>query len=172
VTVAPAKATCCAGQGSPHEFCVAALTRFLASQLFESVQNRIFCPRQGVVKATFLAAGQGGRWRWRMKNSFGYFNGTPEVIRLTAMLYIRHSPSLRQVEDILFARGIDILRTSPRRLLSADKFPDDAYELGRLLHFGHVSALGDRHEARTGDHAVVESAAIEWRDRIVGTPDD
>ena len=32
----------------------------------------------------------------------------PEVIRLVVMMYIRYPLSLRQVEDILFERGIDI----------------------------------------------------------------
>ena len=33
---------------------------------------------------------------------------SPEVIRLTVMMYIRYPLSLRQVEDLLFERGIDI----------------------------------------------------------------
>ena len=43
-----------------------------------------------------------------MQNSFRYFNSSPEVIRLAVMLYIRYPLSLRQVEDILFERGIEI----------------------------------------------------------------
>ena len=43
-----------------------------------------------------------------MCNPFRYFNSSPEVIRLTVMMYIRYPLSLRQVEDILFERGIDI----------------------------------------------------------------
>ena len=39
------------------------------------------------------------------KNPFRYFNSSPEVIRLTVMLYIRYPLSLRQVEEILFERG-------------------------------------------------------------------
>ena len=42
-----------------------------------------------------------------MRNPFRYFNGSPEVIRLTVMMYIRYPLSLRQVEDILFERGIN-----------------------------------------------------------------
>ncbi len=42
-----------------------------------------------------------------MRNPFRYFNSSPEVIRLTVMMYIRYPLSLRQVEDILFERGID-----------------------------------------------------------------
>jgi putative transposase len=49
-----------------------------------------------------------------MKNLFRYFNSSPEVIRLTVMLYIRYPLSLRQVEDILFERGIDICHETVR----------------------------------------------------------
>ena len=43
-----------------------------------------------------------------MRNPFRYFNSSPEVISLTVLMYIRYPLSLRQVEDILFERGIDI----------------------------------------------------------------
>ncbi len=43
-----------------------------------------------------------------MQNPFCYFNSSPEVIRLAVMMYIRYPLSLRQVEDLLFERGIDI----------------------------------------------------------------
>lgn len=43
-----------------------------------------------------------------MRNPFRYFNSPPEVIRLPLMMYIRYPPLLRQVEDLLFERGIDI----------------------------------------------------------------
>ncbi len=42
-----------------------------------------------------------------MRNPSRYFNRSPEVIRPTAMMYIRYPLSLRQVVDILFERGID-----------------------------------------------------------------
>ena len=38
---------------------------------------------------------------------FRYFNSSPEVIRLVVMMYVRFPPSLRNVEDLLFERGID-----------------------------------------------------------------
>ncbi len=34
-----------------------------------------------------------------MQNPFRYFNSSPEVIRLTVMMYIRYPLSLRQVGD-------------------------------------------------------------------------
>ena len=49
-----------------------------------------------------------------MSNPFRYFNSSPEVIRLTVMMYIRYPLSLRQVEDILFERGIDICHETIR----------------------------------------------------------
>ena len=39
---------------------------------------------------------------------FRYFNASPEVIRLVVMMYVRYALSLRNVEDLLFERGIDI----------------------------------------------------------------
>ena len=44
----------------------------------------------------------------RMKNVFRYFNLSPEIISLTLMMYGQYPLSLRQVEDLLFERGIDI----------------------------------------------------------------
>ena len=49
-----------------------------------------------------------------MKNPFRYFKTSPEVIRLAVMMYIRYPLSLRQVEDILFERGIDICHETVR----------------------------------------------------------
>ena len=49
-----------------------------------------------------------------MHNPFRYFNSSPEVIRLAVMLYIRYPLSLRQVEDLLFERGIDICHETVR----------------------------------------------------------
>jgi putative transposase len=43
-----------------------------------------------------------------MKNPFRYFKTSPEIIRLTVMMYVRFPLSLRQVEDLLHERGIDI----------------------------------------------------------------
>ena len=43
-----------------------------------------------------------------MSNPFRYFKTSPEIIRLTVMMYIRFPLSLRNVEDLLHERGIDI----------------------------------------------------------------
>jgi transposase-like protein len=51
-----------------------------------------------------------------MKNPFRYFNSSPEVIRLTVMMYIRYPLSLRQVEDLLYHFNLD------RHLTNRDDF--------------------------------------------------
>jgi len=49
-----------------------------------------------------------------MKNPFRYFKTSPEVIRLAVMMYIRYPLSLRQVEDLLSERGINICHETIR----------------------------------------------------------
>ncbi len=49
-----------------------------------------------------------------MRNPFRYFKTSPEVIRLAVMMYIRFPLSLRQVEDLLNERGIDICHETVR----------------------------------------------------------
>jgi len=44
----------------------------------------------------------------KAENPFRYFNSSPEVIRLVVLMYVRFPLSLRNVEDLLFERGIDI----------------------------------------------------------------
>jgi putative transposase len=49
-----------------------------------------------------------------MQNPFRYFNSSPEIIRLTVMMYVRYPLSLRQVEDLLHERGIDLCHETVR----------------------------------------------------------
>ena len=61
------------------------------------------------------ARGVSGRGRLRaMSNPFRYFNSSPEVIRLVVMMYVRYPLSLRNVEDLLAERGIDISHETVR----------------------------------------------------------
>jgi transposase-like protein len=57
-----------------------------------------------------LTAGVG----WVMRNPFRYFNSSPEVIRLVVMMYVKYPLSLRNVEDLLAERGIDISHETVR----------------------------------------------------------
>ena len=49
-----------------------------------------------------------------MKNPFRYFKTSPEIIRLAVMMYVRFPLSLRQVEDLLYERGVDISHETVR----------------------------------------------------------
>ena len=49
-----------------------------------------------------------------MSNPFRYFNSSPEIIRLVVMMYVRYPLSLRNVEDLLAERGIDISHETVR----------------------------------------------------------
>ncbi len=50
----------------------------------------------------------------RSTDPFRYFDSSPEVIRLVVMMYVRYPLSLRNVEDLLFERGIDICHETVR----------------------------------------------------------
>ena len=45
---------------------------------------------------------------------FRYFDSSPEVIRLVVMMYVKYPLSLRNVEDLLYERGIDICHETVR----------------------------------------------------------
>ena len=47
-------------------------------------------------------------------NPFRWFDSSPEVIRLVVKMYVRYPLSLRNVEDLLFERGIDICHETVR----------------------------------------------------------
>ena len=48
------------------------------------------------------------------RDPFKYFHSSPEIIRLAVMMYVRFPLSLRNVEDLLHERGIDISHESVR----------------------------------------------------------
>ena len=52
--------------------------------------------------------------RAKPPSPFRYFNSSPEVIRLVVMMYVKYPPSLRNVEDLLFERGIDLCHETVR----------------------------------------------------------
>ena len=58
---------------------------------------------------------------------FRYFNSSPEVIRLVVMMYVRFPLSLRNVEDLLAERGIDVSYETVRRW---------AFKFGRVYAAG------------------------------------
>lgn len=54
------------------------------------------------------------RSRAKTLSPFRYFNSSPEVIRRVVLMYVRFPLSLRNVEDLLFERGIDICHETVR----------------------------------------------------------
>ena len=67
-------------------------------------------------------------------NPFRYFDSSPEVIRLVVMMYVRYPLSLRNVEDLLAQRGIDICHETVRlwwEPVWADVRGRDPQEAGR-----------------------------------------
>ncbi|MEQ9315718.1 MAG: IS6 family transposase, partial [Henriciella sp.] len=54
------------------------------------------------------------------QDPFRYFKTWPEIIQLAVMMYVRFPLSLRNVEDLLHERGIDICHESVR--LWVDRF--------------------------------------------------
>ena len=116
-----------------------------------------------------------------MKNNpFRYFNSLPEVIRLAVMMYIRYPLSLRQVEDLLFERGIDISHETIRywwnrfgpllageirnRRIKGRNYSNWRWHLDELF----VRINGERHYLwRAVDHEgeVLEAFVTRRRDR-------
>ena len=117
-----------------------------------------------------------------MPNPFTYFNSSPEVIRLVVMMYVKYPLSLRNVEDLLFERGIDICHETVR--LWWNRFgPLFAAEIRRkrvraMRNFTHwpwhldevyVKINGEMHYLwRAVDHEgeVLESFATKTRDKV------
>ena len=52
--------------------------------------------------------------RAKPPSPFRCFNSSPEIIRLAVLMYVRFPLSLRNVEDLLFERGIDISHETVR----------------------------------------------------------
>jgi putative transposase len=48
------------------------------------------------------------------RSPFRHFKTSPEIIRLAVMMYVRFPLSLRNVEDLLHERGIDISHETVR----------------------------------------------------------
>jgi putative transposase len=62
-----------------------------------------------------LRRGRGlGSVRHNPASPFKWFKTTPEVIRLAVMMYVRFPLSLRNVEDLLPERGVEISHETVR----------------------------------------------------------
>ena len=67
---------------------------------------------------------------------FRYLNSSPEVIRLAVLMYVKYPLSLRNVDDLLAERGIDVSHETVRYLVE----PVRSAVRGR-----HPAAAGQQH---------------------------
>ena len=68
--------------------------------------------------------------RVKPPNPFRWFDSSPEVIRMVVLMYVKYPLSLRNVEDLLHERGVEICHETVR--LWADRFgPMFAAEIRR-----------------------------------------
>jgi len=116
-----------------------------------------------------------------MQNPFRCFNSSPEIIRLTVMMYIRYPLSLRQVEDLLFD-GIDICHETfgaadARPLLLLRGLGTQlAHWSGefcqRLADAGHRLVIFDNRDVGLSTHLPGQSYGVEdLADDVVGLMD-
>ena len=80
-----------------------------------SVPDSLSDTQCGIVCGTGLEAINPGDLPSNMaKKPFRYFKTSPEIIQLGVLIYVRFPLSLRNVEDLLHERGIDICHESIR----------------------------------------------------------
>ncbi len=114
------------------------------------------------------------------RSPFKYFKTSPEIIRLAVMLYVRFPLSLRNVEDLLHERGIDVSHETVRfwwnrfRPLFANEIRKRRIAVMRSSRWRwhldevFVKISGERHYLwRAVDHEgeVLESYVTKTRDR-------
>ena len=104
-----------------------------------------------------------------MRNPLRYFKTSPEIIRLAVMMYVRFSLSLRNVEDLLHERGVDIIHETVRfwRNRFGLLFARSMRSLQKLAAT-HASVHNhfnlERHFYRRGDFKNSRASALaEWR---------
>ena len=77
---------------------------------------------------------------------FRWFDSSPEVIRLVVMMYVRYPLSLRNVEDLLFERSIDICHETVRLWWSRfGPMFEPAERIVGLVRTGHLARLNPTH---------------------------
>jgi len=121
-----------------------------------------------------------------MTNPFRHFKTSPEIIRLAVMMYVRFPLSLRNVEDLLHERGIDISHETIRAwwnrfgpIFAADIRKKWAVQMRSYTQWRwhmdevFVRANGEVHHLwRAVDHEgeVLEAYVTKKRDRWAAFP--
>lgn len=112
---------------------------------------------------------------------FRYVNSSPEIIRLAVLMYVRFPLSLRNVEDLLFERGIDICNETVRLwwnrygpMFAADIRRQRVSQIKGFRHWNwhldevFVKVNGERHylwRAVNHEGEVLESYVTKRRDK-------
>ncbi|WP_413992494.1 hypothetical protein ACMDCR_10625 [Labrys okinawensis] len=97
-------------------------------------------------------------------NPSRYFNSSPEVIRLAVMMYVRYPWSLRNAEDLLHERGVDICHETVRLWwnrfgpLFAIEIPKRWVSAGNLSRWRREAAL---QPVRCDDANAVRGALLD-----------
>ena len=107
--------------------------------------------------------------RAKPANPFRCFNSSPEVIRLVVMMYVRFPLSRRNVEDLLFERGIDLCHETvrfwcKRRVAAMRGFTHGRWHLDEMV----VKLKGEMvYLWRAVDHEgeILETFVTKRRDR-------
>lgn len=115
------------------------------------------------------------------QNPFRYFNTSPEIIRLAVMMYVRFPLSLRNVEDLLHERGIDVSHETVRQwwnrfgpMFAAEIRRKRSQQMRQITQWRwhldevFVKINGEQHYLwRAVDHEgeVLESYVTETRDK-------
>jgi hypothetical protein len=107
--------------------------------------------------------------RHKPASPFRYLNSSPAVIRLVVMMYVRFPLSLRNIEDLLFERGIDICHEAARLwwnrfgpMFAADIRAPAGQPDARVQAVGLEPGRGIR-EDLAGISAWHKSLALIWR---------
>jgi putative transposase len=79
------------------------------------MQEGALLEQRGSGPEPLLARLDAAQFRAKPPSPFRCFNSSPEVIRLVVMMYVRFPLSLRNVEDLLFERGIDLCHETVRQ---------------------------------------------------------
>lgn len=101
---------------------------------------------------------------------FRYFNRSPEIIRLVVMMSVRFPLGLRNVEDLLFERGIEICHETVRLwwnrlgLLFAGDIRRQRFSRMKGFRRGNGTSMRCKLLVRFQERAVLPvMAAIGWK---------
>jgi putative transposase len=108
---------------------------------------------------------------------FRYFNSSPGVIRLAVLMYVRFPLSLRNVEDLLAERGIEISQETVRYwwnrfgpMFAADirRQRGSRYCQSKCTEGDYGASASNRVSEKPRNFAILKAAISEiWRDFVL-----